>query len=156
MRLAPRMKLVCLRYAGDRELAQDYMQEGFIRLFNKIGSYRGESSLETWSTRLFINHCITLLNKEKKSRNMWTELDENIDHADDEVSLDEVMRSEDEWLDLMIELPAGYRTVMNLYVFEEKSHKEISELLGISENTSKSQLFKARRMLKDILSRKRR
>ncbi|MBI1221988.1 MAG: sigma-70 family RNA polymerase sigma factor [Bacteroidetes bacterium] len=153
MQLAPRMKSVCMRYANDAEQAQDYMQEGFIRLFDKIGSYRGDSALETWSTRLFINNCLTLLKKDKKFRQQFDALNENVDYAEEQIEVDDDLLSEEEWMILMQELPLGYRSVLNLYVFEEKGHKEIADILGISENTSKSQLFKARRMLKELLEK---
>ncbi|MHB1277588.1 MAG: RNA polymerase sigma factor [Bacteroidia bacterium] len=152
MQLAPRMKSVCLRYAQDTEQAQDYLQEGFIRLFAKIDSYRGDSALLTWSTRLFINNCLTLLKKDKKNRQLLEGLDENSDYAEESIEVEEDVLDADKWLDLMQQLPLGYRTVLNLFVFEEKGHKEIAEILGISENTSKSQLFKARRMLKELLT----
>lgn len=152
MQLAPRMKSVCLRYAQDAEQAQDYLQEGFIRLFDKVESYRGDSALETWSTRLFINNCLTLLKRDKKLRNQMTALDDNADYAEEIIEVDEDILDADQWLEIMEELPLGYRTVLNLFVFEEKGHKEIAEILGISENTSKSQLFKARRMLKELLT----
>ncbi|MDX5321407.1 MAG: sigma-70 family RNA polymerase sigma factor [Bacteroidota bacterium] len=147
------MKSVCLRYAHDSEQAQDYMQEGFIRLFDKLESYRGDSSLETWSTRLFINNCLSLLKKDKKLRDQFNQLDEGMDYAEEVIEVDEDLLSADQWLELMQELPLGYRTVLNLYVFENKGHKEIADELGISENTSKSQLFKARRMLKELLEK---
>jgi len=152
MQLAPRMKPVCLRYAHDAEQAQDYLQEGFIRLFDKIDSYRGDSALETWSTRLFINNCLTLLKRDKKVREQITTLDDNADYADEVIEVDEDILDAEQWLEIMQELPVGYRTVLNLFVFEEKGHREIAEILGISENTSKSQLFKARRMLKELLT----
>lgn len=154
MQLAPRMKAICLRYAPDSNMAQDFFQEGFIRLFSRIGSYKGHSSLETWSTRLFINNCLTLLKKDKTKNGIWQELDENIDVPEETLPDEANLLSEDEWIELMQSLPDGYRTVMNLYVFEEKSHKEIAEILGVSENTSKSQLFKARRMLRELLDKK--
>ncbi len=154
MLLAPRMKAVCMRYASDPDQAQDFMQEGFIRLFDKISLYRGESALETWSTRLFINHCITLLKKDKRIRGQWQQLEENDDYAEEYVTDEEELLGEDEWLAIMQALPDGYRTVMNLYVFEEKSHKEIAETLGISESTSKTQLHKARKVLRELLRKK--
>src|SRR5687768_14455975 len=89
MQLAPRMKSVCLRYAQDPEQAQDYLQEGFIRLFAKVDSYRGDSSLETWSTRLFINNCLTLLKKDKKNRQLLEAMDENLDYAEESVEVEE-------------------------------------------------------------------
>lgn len=147
------MKSVCLRYAHDYEQAQDYLQEGFIRLFDKLDSYRGDSTLETWSTRLFINNCLTLLKKDNKLRQQLEHIDDTFEIADEVIEADDEMMDADQWLDLMQNLPVGYRTVLNLYVFEEKGHKDIAEILGISENTSKSQLFKARRMLKELLEK---
>lgn len=150
MLLAPKMKVVCQRYAGDQDLAKDFLQEGFIRFFEKLSSFKGNSSIETWATRLFINNCLTLLNKDKKRRNSHDNWDDNIDVQEEEEE-EEPEYSEEYLLEKISLLPDGYRTVLNLYVFEEKSHQEIADLLGISVNTSKTQYFKAKRTLKVLL-----
>ncbi len=150
MQLAPRMKVVCLRYAGDPDLAKDFMQEGFIRFFEKLKQFKGNSSIETWATRLFMNNCISLLNKDKKRRVAQESWDDNLD-VEDDTELDELPYTEAYLLQKITELPDGYRTVLNLYVFEQLSHQEIADMLGISVNTSKTQFFKAKKVLKALL-----
>ncbi len=148
--MAPRMKAVCMRYAADPDQAKDFMQEGFIRLFDKIGQFRGDSSFETWCTRLFINQCLSLLEKEKKRLRREEPISESFDAGleEDEDFYPPTEYREEDIIKAIQSLPAGYRTVLNMYVFDDLSHAEIAQRLGISESTSKSQLFKARKMMK--------
>jgi RNA polymerase sigma-70 factor (ECF subfamily) len=149
--LSPAMKAICARYASGPDQAKDFLQEGFIRFFDKLHLYRGDASLETWATRLFMNNCVSLLLKEKKHR-FWEELKDSQDVSGEDVWVDREIKVEAEKvMELLQQLPHGYRTVLNLYVFEDLSHKEISVLLGITESTSKSQLFKARKALRHLL-----
>jgi len=146
-RFAAEMFSVCLRYAHNREEAEDLLQEGFIRVFTSITSFRGEGSLAGWIKRIMINLAINQLKKNKR-----VPYHEDIDGVGDagktmeepgeapEIPHDTLMQ----WIR---ELPEGYRTVFNLFVFEEYGHKEIADMLGISESTSKTQLLKARRWL---------
>ena len=154
MELAPKMKVVCRRYAANEAQAKDFMQEGFIRFFDKLYTFRGGAKLETWATRLFVNNCLTLLRKEKRRKEKREDYLVEKD-LEDEIMLlseeEEEMISPELILNCIAKLPEGYRTVLNLFIYEERSHKEIAELLGISVNTSKTQFFKAKKMLKKLL-----
>ena len=147
------MLAICLRYAQNRDEAEDILQEAFLKIFQNIGSFRNEGSFEGWMKRIMINHALNFYRKNRKTPFM-----EDIDSINE---TDIVEKDEDtalhapvsaEKLTALIQmLPPGYRMVFNLYVFEEYSHKEISQELSISENTSKTQLLKARRMLRKKL-----
>jgi len=145
-RYAARMYGICLRYAGHALEAQDILQEGFIRVFQQLKQFSYRGSFEGWLRKIFINTAITLAKRELKftrRENMTPHL-----HAGGE-ELDGLSRlSQQELLRLIQKLPAGYRTVFNLYVIEGYTHREIGSILRISENTSKSQLFGAKRSLK--------
>ncbi len=152
MKLAPRMKVICRRYASDEAQAEDFLQEGFIRFFDKLYTFEGTAKLETWATRLFVNNCLTLLRKEKRRMEKKEEyLSEQTEEDFDFTESEEEAISPEMLLDCIGQLPTGYRTVLNLFVYEGKSHKEIAEILGISVNTSKTQFFKAKKMLKQLL-----
>jgi RNA polymerase sigma-70 factor (ECF subfamily) len=135
---------VCLRYAQDRDAAEDILQEGFIKVFNNLAKYRNEGSLEGWIRRIMVN---TALDHYRKTSRLVPITD--LEQAKQEsVSADAIsdMRTE-ELLKLIQALPDGYRTVFNLYAIEGYNHQEIAEKLGISEGTSKSQLSRAREYL---------
>jgi RNA polymerase sigma-70 factor (ECF subfamily) len=147
--LAPKMYGICLRFAADRAEADDILQEGFIRVFTHLKDYRGEGSLEGWVRKTIVNTAINYYKKRIK-RGPTTGL-EYIDNApDDQYYIIENMAAED-LLKLIRELPDGYRTVFNLNVIEGYTHKEIGDMLNISENTSKSQLSRARASLQKKL-----
>jgi RNA polymerase sigma factor (sigma-70 family) len=141
---------ICLRYCRNLEDAEDVLQEGFIKVFRSIRSFRGESLIGSWIKRIMINTAITH-NKKLISSGMGRiellDTDDFEEPENEEIVLQPV---DPEKLLLYIqELPEGYRTVLNLYVFEGYTHKEIAESLSISENTSKTQLFKARKFLRN-------
>ena len=141
-RLAPRMFPICIRYAGDREVAQDILQDGFITLFTRLESYKGEGSFEGWARKIFVTTALMSLRK-KDALKMSEELDvvrgmkADIPSQGQNIGYKELMK-------LVMELPAGFRTVFNMYAIEGYSHKEIGEMLGISETTSRTQLSRAR------------
>ncbi len=143
------MLAICLRYSKNRDEAEDLIQEGFLKIFQNINTFRNHGSLEGWLKRIMINHA---LNHYKKNRKIpFTEDLDDINETDI-LSYDEEVENIEpvppETLLAMIQaLPEGYRMVFNLYVFEEYSHKEIAETMNFSENTSKTQLMKARRQL---------
>lgn len=147
-RFASKMYGVCLRYAGNTNDADDILQEGFIKVYNNLHKFRGEGSFEGWVRRIFINTCIEQYRKKVKSYNI-TETHENTVEDSDIDALD-VLEAKD-LVKLINELSPGYKTVFNLYVVEGYSHKEVAELLGISEGTSKSQLARAKGTLKKML-----
>jgi len=140
-----------MRYCRDRDEAEDILQEAFIKVFQNLHSFRGEGSLAGWIKRVIVNHAINYINK--RNRVARHEKLDDIRETDI-LDFNETIEFPDEYnpallLKLIQELPIGYRTVFNLHIFEDYGHKQIAEELGISENTSKTQLFKARRWLKN-------
>lgn len=148
------MLSVCMRYAQNRDEAEDILQEAFIKIFQNIATFRGEGSFEGWMKRIMINHALNHYRKNKKIpfHQDIDEINEQEILNKEEVSGHHEPVSAEILLSLIQLLPQGYRMVFNLYVFEEYSHKEIANELNISENTSKTQLLKARRMLRRRLS----
>lgn len=147
---APLMLGICLRYAKNKAEAEDIMQEGFIKIFTKIDAFRGEGSFEGWMKRIMVNTAITYYKKHLKHQYHADidELDETIPHEDGVMEEpEEISFPKHQLMEMIQELPEGYRMVFNLYVFEHYAHKDIAESLDISVNTSKSQLSKARRLL---------
>jgi len=147
-RFAPKMYAVCLRYAGNSEEAQDILQEGFIKIFKKLSSFRGEGSFEGWIRRIFVNTSIEHFRR-KNYLQPVTEREENTIEGKYLSVLDSL--AEKDIMSLIQELSPGYRTVFNLYVIEGYTHKEIGDMLGISEGTSKSQLSRAKVILQDLV-----
>jgi RNA polymerase sigma factor (sigma-70 family) len=148
------MLSVCMRYAQNRDEAEDILQEAFIKIFQNIATFRGEGSFEGWMKRIMINHALNHYRKNKKTPFYQdiNEINEQDIIGKEEIQGHHEPVSADILLSLIQLLPQGYRMVFNLYVFEEYSHKEIAKELNISENTSKTQLLKARRMLRRKLS----
>ncbi len=146
-RLASRMLSLCLRYVGDRTTAEDIMQEGFVTLFTRLDSFRGHGSFEGWARKIFVNTALMYLRKKDALK-----MSDDIDVARN-LSTDMASQMEDigylELMKLITSLPAGFRTVFNMYVIEGYSHKEIAEMLDISEITSRSQLSRARTWLQN-------
>jgi RNA polymerase sigma-70 factor (ECF subfamily) len=144
------MMAICLRYAQSRDEAEDILSEAFLKIFMNIRTYRSEGSFEGWMKRIMINHALNYYRKSRK--NPFLEDINDINERDilnDETPPAEHAPVSAEVLVALVQtLPKGYRMVFNLYVFEEYSHKEISVMLNISENTSKTQLLKARKMLR--------
>ena len=146
-RLAPRMFPICIRYAGDREVAQDILQDGFITLFTKLDDYKGEGSFEGWARRIFVTTALMSLRK-KDALKMSDELDMARGMKAETVSQTQNLGYK-ELMKLVMSLPPGFRTVFNMYSIEGYSHKEIGEMLGISETTSRTQLSRARTWLQN-------
>jgi RNA polymerase sigma-70 factor (ECF subfamily) len=146
---------VCIHYMGNRADAEDVLHDGFLKIIANIGSFRNmeKGSLEAWMRRIIVNTALKNIRDHKKDR-MTTDLDrilESTPEFDTRDEFDGYGFSQDQLMTAICELPIGYRTVFNLYVMEEFTHKQIGELLGISENTSKSQLSKARNFLRKRL-----
>jgi len=156
---APRLLSLCLRYCGNREDAEDVLQEGFIKILRHLGHFKSQSpgSLEAWMKRIMVNTALNHLRDHTKDRLMlsietYLERDDLIDEPEEDPDLLwKSIITKDQLMDMICALPPGYRTVFNLYVMEEYTHKEIAELLNCSENTSKSQLSKARALLRKRL-----
>ncbi len=143
--LAPKMYGICLRFALINEDADDILQDGFIRVFRHIKDFRGEGSLEGWVRRTIVNTAINYY-KKKIKQGINTDLDFVKGKVKEQNNIVEKM-SADELLVMINQLPPGYRMVFNLNVIEGYTHKEIGKILEISENTSKSQLSRARASL---------
>jgi RNA polymerase sigma factor (sigma-70 family) len=147
-RFSPRMYAVCLRYAGNAEEAEDILQEGFIKVFKKLDSFRNEGSFEGWIRRIFVNTAIEHFRR-KKYLLPVTEKEENTIEGKYTSVLDDLGAKD--IMALVQQLSPGYRTVFNMYVVEGYTHKEIADQLGISEGTSKSQLSRAKVILQDMV-----
>ncbi len=139
---------ISLRYATDRDDAKDILQDGFIKIFSKLDQYQFKGSFIGWMRRIMVNTAIDKYRK-RGSEPYTTDVYENINIPASEDVISKI--SHEDLLNCLTRLPLGYRTVFNLYVIEGFSHKEIAEKLNISEGTSKSQLFKAKRVLMDIV-----
>lgn len=134
---------LCLKYSNNYQDAEDTLQDGFLKIFENIHQFRGTGSLEGWMTRTIINTALKKYNKKTFFINIDEELLEepDVELKDELVSVDFLLQS-------IQELPDSYRLVFSLYALDGYSHKEISSMLGISEGTSKSNLARARKKLK--------
>lgn len=150
--LAPKMMAVCLRYMGNREDAEDVLQEGFVTLFTKLDSYNGSGSFEGWARKVFVNTALMHLRKNdvlgvsddiEEARSLFTE---------EATPLQKMGYKE--LMDLISSLPPDARTVFNMYVVEGYSHKEIAATLGCTEATSRSKLQRARLQLQEMISKR--
>lgn len=148
---SPKMYALCLRYAGSAEDAEDILQNGFIKMFRKIADFRGEGSFEGWLRRIMVTSSI-----EHYRRNTDIQLLQSIDESlservsDNQTVLDIIQAGE--LAQLIERLSPGYRAVLNMHVIEGYSHKEIASMLGITEGTSKSQLARARNILRQMIA----
>ena len=146
--MSPIMLGVCLRYISDQSEAEHIMIGGMIKMFNNIKKYKKQGLFKNWVRRIIINECLLYIRKNKA---MWIEEDietanipPDFDIINDELEVDDL-------LTLINTLPVGYRMVFNLYAIEGYSHQEISKMLNININTSKSQLSRARKWLQTKL-----
>ena len=147
---AERLTAICSRYIPDKDDMKDVFQESLIRIFTHISdfSYRGEGSLQAWASKIIINEALNFLKETKRHELLL--LDDAVEEPEDddppieEIPPDEIQR-------MVSQLPTGYRTVFNLYVFEDKSHQEIASLLGIKERSSASQLSRAKNLLAKMI-----
>lgn len=142
--------MICMRYLPNKADAEDALQNGLIHIFSKLHQFDPElGDFGGWTSRIIANDCILIIRKNQKSM-MVQELSNDLpvfypeENAIDKISREDIMK-------IIQKLPTGYRVIFNMYVFEGYSHKEIATQLKISEGTSKSQLFKARKMLQEAL-----
>lgn len=145
----PKMMGVCLRYAGNQDEALDILHEGFIKVFKNLHRYEPGTALSSWIRRIMVNTAIDYYRKmvRRRTEDIETAFDLSVPDAD---ALSQL--SEQEILQSVQELSPAYRAVFNLYIIEGYSHKEISDLLGITESTSRSNLVKARLKLQAALT----
>lgn len=141
---AEEMLALCFRYLGNIMDAEEVMHNGFIKAFDNISKFvkYHENSLKFWIKKIMVNECLMFLRKKKEFKIVAYE-----DIMENEI-IESNIETED-YLSLLNKLPAGYRTVFNLYAIEGYSHKEVAEMLKISESTSRSQLTKARKLLQE-------
>lgn len=158
---APKMMAICLRYCVDRDTANDLLHDGFVKIFTQINTFKGKGSFEGWMRRIFVNICIENYRKEKQKYSFIdsaTDVESvEIEKENDDDSFEIENISREEILQLIKELPDGYRTVFNLFIFENMSHKDISIRLGITENASRSQYYRAKvslqRKVQDVINK---
>lgn len=148
-KFAPRMLAVCNRYIKNADEAEDVLQDGFVKVFQKISDFKMEGSLEGWILRIMVNTALDAIRKNKKFLDNVAVDDVSHkvsfdDHQFASMDLEQLMR-------LINAMPDGYRVVFNMFAIEGYSHKEIAETLGVTENTSKSQYLRARAFLRTQL-----
>lgn len=148
---ADSMAGVCSRYIADEEDLKDVFQNALVHIFSQITDfkYRGAGSLEAWATKVMVNESLKFL-KTKKQHEMLPMDDSVLDEVEEEFpSINEI--PSDAIQEMLRRLPTGYRTVLNLYVFEGKSHQEIAHLLGIKKDSSASQLHRAKKLMAKMI-----
>jgi len=139
-----------LRICGDREDAEDILQESFFTAFNQIKQYRGESSFGSWLKRIVINKSLNAVNKKQKESLMIADkLEEQTEECNDYI--DEQLLTVNRIKEAIHMLPVGYRTVLSLYLFEGYDHQEIAQILGTSVSNSKSQLNRSKEKIRELL-----
>jgi RNA polymerase sigma factor (sigma-70 family) len=150
---ADRMFLLCCRYVKNSADAEELLLDGFFKLFRALPEfqYKGEAAFEGWMKRILVNECLMHLRK-RKAFQITVETEAAEIAAPEPDLLDRMSTSE--ILELVLQLPVGYRTVFNLFEMEGMNHREIAEQLEISEGTSKSQLSKARQLLQKMIIQK--
>jgi RNA polymerase sigma-70 factor (ECF subfamily) len=147
---------LCLRYCKNLQEAEDVLQEGFIKVFSNVRKFRGEGSFEGWVKRIMVNCAI-----DHYQKNLKHSFHQNLDNLNEKIAEEEEVTGkyrdlgidESELMKMIQELPDGYRIVFNMYAIEGYSHRDIAASLEISENTSKTQLMKARRALREKLEK---
>ena len=147
-----RLFRLALRYVRSAEDAEEMVMNGFLKFFHSLDTfeYHDENRLEVWLKRIVVNECLMHLRRQKIT---WASLEDIDDQTDAPTETDGMIEAEELYA-LILELPAGYRTIFNLYAIEGYSHQEIAQQLGISQGTSKSQLSKARAVLQTLLTQR--
>ncbi|MBN2681635.1 MAG: sigma-70 family RNA polymerase sigma factor [Bacteroidales bacterium] len=146
---SPKLFGICLRYTKNRMEAEDLLHDGFIRILNNLENYRHEGSFQGWVCKIMVTSAINYYHK-NLARNHDADLE---DVVNEELMEDDISSfiSHNELLEMIRKLPDGYRMVFNMFAIEGYSHKEIGDMLGVSENTSKTQLLKARKALQNMI-----
>jgi len=150
-RFAPEMWVVCLRYTRNQMMAEDVMQEGFMRVFRVIDQYSGKGSIEGWLRKTFVHTAVNYYKKYFRHEKTEQELNQELHPTQHPTDCPTGKLMGDQLLALLDHLPHGYRIVFNLYAIEGYSHKEIAEMVGCSEGTSRSQLSRARQHLQRMV-----
>lgn len=145
---SPKLYYVCLRYLKNDADAQDVLQETFVTAYRKIDSFNGQGSFEGWVRRIAVNNCLSKLRIDKKQFESESSAFDKEKIPSEEEDYLQKEETETNLLRALKELPDGYRTIINLAILEDYSHREIAELLNITESTSRSQLARAKAALK--------
>ena len=156
-----KMKAVCMRYTRDSDQAMDVLQEGFLKVFNNLDKYTGVGAFEGWMRRIMVNlsidrfrrlkHDLVLLGEQNDIENWSGGTDDESDDSDENEEIYDI--TPEQIIDAMQQLTPAYRTVFNLYVYEDYTHQDIAEALGISVGTSKSNYAKAKKNMKKLLTK---
>jgi len=149
---------VCLRYSPNYETAKDLVQDGFIKVFTKFSSFKNESSVETWMTRIFINTCLSFINK-AENKNIYVDINDPIVQYNAEKIISDEITLENSIKNLPVntifkyidQLPEKYKIVLNMYSIDGLSHQQIAETLDIQVGSSKSRLSRARQLLIELI-----
>jgi RNA polymerase sigma-70 factor (ECF subfamily) len=144
---------ICRRYSRDHQEAEDIAQECFIKVFTKMGDYRGDGSFQGWVRRIAVNLSITEY-KKRRSIGIHEDIERKFDIQDDSFEKMDFGCTREEIEKFIEDLPKGYKEVIKLYFIEGYKHKEISEILGISTNTSKTQLLRGRNSIRRNMEKK--
>ncbi len=147
------MYVICIRYTRSQQEAEDVLQEAFIKVFEKIGQYKGEAAIGGWIKRVVVN---TALNSQRSKLYMFpmTDVQQLTSHQEEELTLSGFQL--EELLEMIRSLPEGCQVIFNLYAIEGYTHKEIGDQLNISEGTSKSQYARAKQLLKNMINQEER
>ena len=156
-----KMKAVCMRYTRDSDQSNDVLQEGFLKVFNNLDKYTGVGTFEGWMRRIMVNlsidryrrlkHDLVLLGEQNDIENWGGETDEETEDSGENDEIYDI--TPEQIIDAMQQLTPAYRTVFNLYVYEDYTHQDIAEALGISVGTSKSNYAKAKKNMKKLLTK---
>jgi RNA polymerase sigma-70 factor (ECF subfamily) len=156
-----KMKSVCMRYTRDSDQAMDVLQEGFLKVFNNLEKYTGVGTFEGWIRRIMVNlsidryrrlkHDLVLLGEQNDIENWSGGTDDESDESAENEEIYDI--TPEQIIDAMQQLTPAYRTVFNLYVYEDYTHQDIAEALGISVGTSKSNYAKAKKNMKKLLTK---
>jgi len=149
-KFSPKMYALCIRYAGNTDDAQDILQDGFVKVFGNIARFKGTGSFEGWIRRIIVNTAIEHFRK----KNTLQVIDEHTENqlADDHTNIFNLLEAK-ELLEIIKSMPAGYRTVFNLYAVEGYTHKEIATMMNLTEGTSKSQYARAKSWLQERIKK---
>ncbi len=157
-RFSNKMYGICLRYAHDQAVAHDIFQEGFIKVYQNLHTFKGDSALGSWMYRIFMTTSINYIQRTLKNK-FEVSINESVQPIDDSISEEEAEHwmnhlTQEEALIMVQELPEKYRLIINMYAVDQMSHTEIARVLNITESSSRSQLSRARKMLNDKLKLK--
>ncbi len=150
-RFKDKMFVLCLRYTNSREDAEDLLQDGFVTVFRDLHQYKGVGNLEGWVRKVILNVALQHIRKQKHLFQVVELKDMDLEEEHEELLFEEHVAKN--LIRLMQQLPAGFRTVLNLYVLEGYSHQQIAKELNISVGTSKSQLNRAKKLMKNMIEK---